>query len=100
MTMMMVMVMMMKTMMEMMATIMIMMSVDGSPDASKESPYWRIDLEATSEKLRRYRWPPGEWVVLGRVRTMRGLGAELERSDWPESIVRQAVTVKKVACYF
>jgi hypothetical protein len=36
------------------------MSVDGSPDASKESPYWRIDLEATSEKLRRYRWPPGE----------------------------------------
>jgi hypothetical protein len=56
----MMMVMMMKTMMEMMATIMIMMSVDGSPDASKQSPYWRIDPEATSEKLRRYRWPPGE----------------------------------------
>jgi hypothetical protein len=54
------MVMTMKMMIKMMATIMIMMSVDGSPDASKESPYWRIDLEATSEKLRRYRWPPGE----------------------------------------
>jgi hypothetical protein len=95
----MMMVMTMKTMMEMMATIMIMMSVDRSPDAGKQSPYWRINPEATSEKLRRYRWPPDEWVVLGRVRTMRGLGAELERSGWPKSIVRQAVTVKKVACY-
>jgi hypothetical protein len=56
----MMMVMMMKTMMEMMATIMIMIGVDGSPDASKQPPYWRIDPEATSEKLRRYRWPPGE----------------------------------------
>jgi hypothetical protein len=94
----MIMVMTMKMMMEMMATMMIMMIVDGSPDASKQSPYRRIDPEATSEKLRRYRWPLGEWVVLGRVRTTRGLGAELERSDWPKSIVRQAVTVKKVAC--
>jgi hypothetical protein len=56
----MMMVMTMKTMMEMMATIMIMMSVDRSPDAGKQSPYWRINPEATSEKLRRYRWPPDE----------------------------------------
>jgi hypothetical protein len=52
--------MMMKMMMEMMATIMIMMTVDGSPDASKRSPYWSIDPGATSEKLRRYRWPQDE----------------------------------------
>jgi hypothetical protein len=56
----MIMVMTMKMMMEMMATMMIMMIVDGSPDASKQSPYRRIDPEATSEKLRRYRWPLGE----------------------------------------